>query len=76
MSVLLCYENVAKTEFSYFFSLNQANLIADQINSLILEIAGISSESVLEKVIKQQMMTSYLFKTIKNSFGDNILIKF
>ena len=76
MSVLLCYEDIQNSELNYFLKESQVSLIADQINSLILEIAGVSSESVLEKVIKQQMMTSYLSKTLKNSFGENISIKF
>ncbi len=55
--------------------MKQDVLIANQINSLILELAGVSSESILEKIMKQQVMTNYLYRTIKNCYGEKITIK-
>jgi hypothetical protein len=49
--------------------------ISDQINSSILELCGVSSESVLEKVIKQQNLVNFVYKNVKNSFGEKISMK-
>jgi hypothetical protein len=76
ISVLLCYQNVVSSDLGYFFSDKQLSLISDQINSLILELAGVASESILERVVKQQTLTSYLYRTLKHCQGDKISIKF
>ena len=75
MSVLLCYENILNSELKFFFTDKQLSVISDQINSLILELAGISSESVLEKIMKQQTLIGFLYKNLKNSYGEMISIK-
>lgn len=76
ISVLLCYQNVAYSDLGFFFSDKQLSLISDQINSLILELAGVASESILERIVKQQTLTSYLYRTLKHCQGDKISIKF
>jgi hypothetical protein len=75
LSILLCYDNISTSEFSFFFDQKQLSLISNQINSLILEMAGVSSESILEKILKQQALSGYLFRNIKNSFGEKIAVK-
>ena len=75
MSVLLCYQDVATSELAYFFLEKQHSLISDQINSLILDLAGVASESILERIVKQQSLSSYLYKTLKHSHGEKISIK-
>jgi hypothetical protein len=75
LSVLLCYDNLLNTELKFFFLDKQLSIIGDQINSLILEIAGVSSESVLEKIVKQQILVSHLYRTVKNCQGEKISIK-
>ena len=75
ISVLLCYQNVSTSELAYFFLDKQLSLILDQINSLILELAGVASESILERIVKQQTLSSYLYKTLKHCQGEKISIK-
>ena len=75
LSSLLCYNDVANSEFKFFFTENQVNIISNQINSLILEIAGLNSESILEIAVKQHMLSNYLNKALKNSFGEKLSIK-
>jgi hypothetical protein len=53
----------------------QLSIIGDQINSLILEIAGVSSESVLEKIFRQLTLVNHLYRTVKNSNGEKLSIK-
>ena len=75
LSVLLCYDGINNNNFKHFFMDKQTSLISNQINSLILEFAALSRESVLEKVIKQHMLTNFVYKTVKNSFGEKLSIK-
>jgi len=63
------------SEFKYFFTEKQISVVCDQINSLILELAGLSSESVLERIIKQQTMVGYLYRNVKNCIGEKIGVK-
>lgn len=72
---MLCYENILQTELKYFFADKQIMLILDQVNSLILELSGLSNESILEKILKQQTLSSYIFRTIKNCPSEKITVK-
>ncbi len=75
LSVLLCYDGTNNNSLRHFLLDKQISLISNQINSLILEFAGLSRESVLEKIIKQHILTNYIYKNVKNSFGEKISIK-
>jgi hypothetical protein len=57
------------------FEEKQVSLISNQINSLILEIAGVSSESILEKIFKQNVLTDYTYRTMKSCLGEKISLK-
>jgi hypothetical protein len=73
--VLLCYENILNTELKFFFEDKQIDIISNQINSLILQFAGVSNESILEKVFKQQKLADYTYRLMKNCIGDRISLK-
>jgi hypothetical protein len=73
--VLLCYENLLSSDLKFLFLDKQLSIIGDQINSLILEIAGVSSESVLEKIFRQLTLVNHLYRTVKNSNGEKLSIK-
>ena len=75
LSVLLCYEKSISNELSHFFNDKQIELISNQINSLILELPGLSSESVLEKILKQETMVNFIYNSIKNCSGEKINVK-
>ena len=73
LSALLCYENpMYNNEVKHLLDINQHVILANQINSLILELAGLNSESVLEICMKQVSGCDYAMKYIKNSFGENL----
>jgi len=76
LSALLCYENILSSELKYFFSEKQTMLISDQINSLILELSGLSNESILEKIIKQENLSGILYRTIKNCPNEKLVLEF
>ena len=73
--MLLCYENLLSSDLKFLFLDKQLSIIGDQINSLILEIAGVSSESVLEKIFRQLTLVNHLYRTVKNSNGEKLSIK-
>lgn len=76
MSALLCYENILSSELKYFFSEKQTMLISDQINSLILELSGLSNESILEKIMKQENLSSIIYRTIKHCPNEKLVLDF
>jgi len=59
----------------YFFTEKQIMLISDQINSFILELSGLSNESILEKVVKQERFSSYIDRTINHCPNERIVVK-
>lgn len=75
LSILLCYENIKENiEFLHLFKEKQIHFVSNQINSMILQIAGLSSESVLEKIIKQFMLTEHVYNIIHNCPGETFNI--
>ena len=75
LSALICYNNINESEFNYYLTDKQIDFISNQINSFILEMIGLSNESILEKIMKHQKMINYTYKLIKNSPGENISVK-
>jgi len=76
LSALLCYENILSSELKYFFCEKQIMLISDQINSLILELSGLSNESILEKVLKQENLSSIIYRMIKHCPNEKLNLNF
>ena len=74
ISTLICYQNISETEFNFYLNSKQIDFLSTQINSLILEMIGLSNESILEKIMKQQKMLSYTYNIIKNSPGEKISV--
>jgi hypothetical protein len=74
ISTLLCYQKVEESEYAYFLVDKQLDFLANQINALILEMVGLSNESILEKIMKQQTMVSNIYSAIKNSPGETLSI--
>ena len=74
LSTLICYQNISETEFNFYLNSKQIDFLSTQINSLILEMIGLSNESILEKIMKQQKMLSYTYNIIKNSPGEKISV--
>ena len=72
LSTLICYQNLLESEFGFYLHQKQVDFLSDQINSLILEMIGLSNESVLEKIMKQQKMIAYTYSMITNSPGERI----
>ena len=56
LSSLLCYENPLESNISYLLLDKQKELISNQINSLILNIAGLEPYSLLETIIKHNSL--------------------
>ena len=75
ISSLLGFENVLDNEFSFMLNENQNELIANQINSGILELVGLNKESILEICFKQLELTKNYLNKIKNCSGEKIKIK-
>jgi len=50
-------------------------VISDQVNSLILELSGLSNESILEKIMKQENLSSIIYRIIKHCPNEKINIK-
>lgn len=75
LSALICYQNISEGELNYYFSEKESVFLANQINSLILELPGLSNESVLEKLLKQQILLNYSYNIVKNSPEEIIKIK-
>lgn len=75
ISSLLCFENPFESEYSFMLNEKQSELIAEQINSCILELVGLNKESILEIIIKQTELTRICIENIKNSSGEKIKIK-
>lgn len=74
LSTLICYQNLLESEFRFYLDQKQVDILSDQVNSLILEMIGLSNESVLEKIMKQQKMISYTYSMITNSPGEKISV--
>ena len=74
LSTLICYQNLLESDFGFYLHQKQVDFLSDQINSLILEMIGLSNESVLEKIMKQQKMIAHTYSMITNSPGERIKV--
>lgn len=75
LSTLICFKNLENTKCAYFLTQKQMDFLADQVNCLILEMIGLSKESILEKILKTQKLINYTTNLIKDSPGEEISIK-
>ncbi len=81
---LLCYENAKSSELSYLLNLNQREAVADYINQRILgiqhffiwlELKSISGPSVIERLLKQLVLTEKVYLEKNNSMGPQFKLK-
>lgn len=75
LSMLICYQNIKESEYSFLLSPKQIDFLSNQVNSLILDMIGLSNESILEKILKSQKLINYTYSEITNSPGEEISIK-
>ena len=61
---LICFSEPNKCHFNFLLRKSQFIILSDQINSVILNICGMNSESIIESVVKHNEMLSLYKESI------------
>lgn len=75
LSSLLFFDNPWNSNYAYLLDKQQIELLIDQINSLLLKIAGVNPESIIETILQQNHIVEECKEQLVGSTGEKIFAR-